>query len=60
MIAYLHTHDREALRKLIAMGALPQTEIVLLQRFPTILFQLGKSRFTVDDEMASHIYVRRL
>lgn len=59
VIAYLHTHDREALRKLIAMGALPQTEVVLLQRFPTVLFQLGKSQFAVDDELASHIFVRR-
>ncbi|MBI2440405.1 MAG: ferrous iron transport protein A, partial [Lentisphaerae bacterium] len=60
VVAYLHTHDQEALQKLIAMGVLPQTELTLLQKFPTILFQLGKSQFAVDKELAAHVYVRKL
>jgi DtxR family transcriptional regulator, Mn-dependent transcriptional regulator len=59
VIAYLRTHDREALQKLMAMGALPQAEVVVLQRFPTLVFQMGKSQFAVDEALASHIYVRR-
>lgn len=58
-VAYLHTHDKETLPKLTAMGILPGTEIVLLQRFPTIVFQSGKAQFAVDDKLASHVYVRR-
>lgn len=60
VVAYLHTHDQEALQKLIAMGVLPQTELTLLQRFPTILFQLGKSQFAIDRELAAHVYLRKL
>ncbi len=57
-ISYLQTQDRNILQKLIAMGALPMTEIVLLQRFPSYVFQVGKSKFAVDKELASCIYVR--
>lgn len=60
VIAYLRTHDRLALQKLIAMGALPKAEVVVLQRFPTLVFQIGKSQFAVDDPLASHIFVRKI
>ncbi len=60
MISYLRTDDRDALQKLIAMGMLPKTEIVLLQRFPTLVMQIGKSQFAIDEELASHVHVRRL
>lgn len=59
-VAYLHTHEREILEKLMAIGALPGTDIVLLQRFPTFVFQTGRSQFAVDKTLASHVYVRRL
>jgi DtxR family transcriptional regulator, Mn-dependent transcriptional regulator len=58
-IAYLHTHDKAALQKLIAMGALPKTDIVILQRRPTLVFQIGRSQFAIDDELAAHVFVRR-
>ncbi len=57
-VAYLHTQDREALHKLMAIGLLPGTDIVLLRRSPTIVFQMGKSQFAVDKELASNVYVR--
>lgn len=57
-ISYLQTQERNALQKMIAMGALPKTEITLIQRFPSYVFQIGKSQFTVDKELASCIYVR--
>lgn len=60
VIAYLQTHDRDALQKIIAMGALPMTEISLFQRFPTLAFRIGRSQFAIDAELASHIHVRRL
>lgn len=58
-VAYLHTHDKDALPKLMAMGVLPGTEIKILQRFPTIVFQVGKSQFAVDEKLAARVYVRR-
>lgn len=57
-ISYLQTQDRAALQKIIAMGALPKTDIVLIQKFPSIVFKIGKSQFAIDKELASHIYVR--
>ena len=57
-IAYLQTQDNKALQKLIAMGALPGSEIVLLQRFPSFVFSLGKSQFVIDKGLASQVYVR--
>jgi DtxR family Mn-dependent transcriptional regulator len=58
-IAYLHTHDRDALQKLIAMGALPGVVLRLAQKFPTLVMQIGQSQFAIDKELASHIHVRR-
>ena len=58
-VAYLHTGNRDVLQKIIAMGVLPKTEIVLLQKFPSYVIQVGKSQFAIDKEMASHIYVRQ-
>ena len=57
-ISYLQTQNREMLQKIIAMGALPHTEITLMQKFPSYVFKIGKSQFAIDKELASHIYVR--
>ncbi len=56
-ITYLHTHDRDMLKKIIAMGALPKTNITLLQKTPSLVFKIGKSQFAVDKELASCIFV---
>jgi DtxR family Mn-dependent transcriptional regulator len=57
-VAYLHTHDGETLPKLMAIGLLPGSDITLLQRFPTFVFQMGESQFAIDGALASHVYVR--
>jgi len=57
-VAYLQTHDNAMLQKIIAMGILPGTEITLIQRFPSYVFQAGKSQFAIDKELASHVHVR--
>ncbi len=59
-IAYLHTSDQEALQKIIAIGALPNTEITMQQAFPSIVFKVAKSQFAIDKELAKQIYVRRI
>lgn len=57
-VLHLQTHDHAALQKIIAIGALPHTDIRLIQRFPSYVFQIGKSQFAIDKELASCIYVR--
>ncbi len=54
-IAYIHTHDRQMLQKIMAMGALPGTSVTLLQRFPSYVFQLGQSQFAIDKNIAEQI-----
>lgn len=56
-IAYLHTGDRAMLKKIMAMGALPGVPIVLVQKFPSYVFQLGESQFAVDRAVADQIQV---
>jgi len=57
-ISHLETQDKVMLQKIIAIGALPGTDIKLIQKFPSYVFQIGKSQFAIDKELASCIYVR--
>lgn len=57
VVAYLSTRNRRAIQKLMAMGILPGSRISLIRRFPSYVFQVGFSQFTVDESLASVIYV---
>ena len=59
VIAYLHGDEADDLRKLMALGALPGTQIMLTQRFPSYLVTVGHSQFAIDEKMARQVYVRR-
>ena len=59
-VTYLQTQDRDALQRIIAMSALPRTEITLIQKFPSYVIQIGKTQFAMDKELASCIYVREV
>jgi DtxR family Mn-dependent transcriptional regulator len=56
-IAYIHTHDRDMLKKIMAMGALPGLSVTLEQSFPSYVFRIGESRFAVDKNVADQIRV---
>lgn len=58
-IAYVQTGDPEKLKKLMAMGILPGEQITLERRYPSFVFNVGKSRYAVDEGMAEAIFVRR-
>jgi DtxR family Mn-dependent transcriptional regulator len=57
-IAYLHTRDSKELKKLMAMGLLPGTQIRLIQNFPSYVFALGYTQFAIDKKIAHAIYVK--
>jgi len=59
VIAYIHSGDSEKLKKLMAMGILPGEEVDLERRFPSFVFNVGFSRYAVDEGMASAIFIRR-
>jgi DtxR family Mn-dependent transcriptional regulator len=56
-IAYIQTNDREMLKRIMAMGALPGSAVTLLLHFPAPVFQIGASQFAIDKEMADKIRV---
>ncbi len=58
VVVYLRTRDRRDVQKLMALGILPGVPIRLIRRFPSYVFQIGFSQFTVDRELADKIHVR--
>ena len=57
VVAYLSTRDNREIQKLMALGILPGTEIRLIRLFPSYIFQIGHSQFTVDRTLAEKIFV---
>ncbi len=56
-IAKRHCSDEETLKKIMAMGLLPGTELRLLRRFPAFVFETGETQFVIDRELAGAIFV---
>lgn len=57
VVAYLSTRDNREIQKLMAMGILPGSEIRLIRLFPSYIFSIGQSQFTVDRALAEKIFV---
>jgi len=57
VIAYLQTQQPELLQRLLAMGALPGAPILLRQRFPSFVVEVGHAQVALDEETARDIYV---
>lgn len=57
-ISYLQAKDTNQMQKLISIGAIPGVSIMLMQKFPSYVFQIGQSQFAIDKELALAIYVR--
>lgn len=58
-IAYLAASDVRKMQKLMSMGVLPGTSVILLRTYPTYIFKVGQSEFAVDEELAREIFVRQ-
>ncbi|AKB63039.1 FeoA family protein [Methanosarcina mazei] len=56
-IPHPDTKNNGILQKLISMGSLPGMPVTLLRRPPSSLFEVDQTRYTVDREIANHIYV---
>ena len=57
-IAYLEMRDHEELQKMMAMGVLPGMPIVLIQAYPSYVFEIDQTRYAVDKEIAECIQAR--
>ncbi|MDX2494480.1 MAG: metal-dependent transcriptional regulator [Desulfuromusa sp.] len=58
-IAYLAASDDKKMQKLMSMGVLPGSHLLLVQKFPSYIFKVGNSQFAVDDTLAREIHIRR-
>lgn len=59
-IAYLSATDVSKMQKLMSMGVLPGSELMVSRTFPSYIFKVGHSEFAVDGELAREIYIRKL
>ena len=57
-IAYVHAKESLILHKLMSLGIVPGTNITLIKRFPSFVFEIVNSQFAVDETMARAIFVR--
>ena len=57
-VAYIYAPESDKLQKLMAMGILPGAPIILIQSFPSYVFQARQTQFAVDKDIANAIYVR--
>lgn len=54
----LETQENSVLRKLMALGIMPGSNLVLEQRFPSYVIKVGHTRTALDRETAASIYVQ--
>lgn len=57
-IAYVQSRRSEEIQKLMAIGILPGTQISLIRRYPSYVFEVGNTQYAVDKIIANEIYVR--
>ncbi len=57
-ISYIQSRQSEEIQKLMAIGILPGTDIGLIRRYPSYVFQVGNTQYAVDKNIANEIYVR--
>lgn len=58
VVTGIDSEDPSTLRKMAALGALPGTEMVLVQNYPAYVFEMGFARFSIDRELAELIYLK--
>ncbi|MDH3998989.1 MAG: metal-dependent transcriptional regulator [Desulfuromonadales bacterium] len=58
-IAYLAASDVSKMQKLMSMGVLPGSTLVLTRTYPSFIFKVGYSEFAVDADLGREIFVRK-
>ncbi|MCX7746293.1 MAG: ferrous iron transport protein A [Clostridia bacterium] len=58
-IVRINTQDTVKLRKLAAFGILPDTDIIVIQKYPAYVVQVGFTQVALDSDIASEIIVYR-
>ncbi len=58
-IAYLSASDVRKMQKLMSMGVLPGSDLLLIRVYPSYIFKVGNSEFAVDEDLAREIFIRK-
>jgi ferrous iron transport protein A len=56
-VVRLRTKENAVLRKLMALGIMPGSNLILEQRFPSYIIKVGHTRTALDREIAASIFV---
>lgn len=56
-VVKLKTEENSVLRKLMALGILPGSSLILEQKFPSYVIKVGHTRTALDRETAASIFV---
>lgn len=57
-VTHLRNSDETVIKKLMAMGVTPGIPVTLEERFPSFVIKAGHTRLTLDEGIASSVYVR--
>jgi ferrous iron transport protein A len=56
-VVALNTEENTVLRKLMALGIMPGSNLILEQRFPSYIIKVRHTRTALDREIAASIFV---
>lgn len=59
-ILKINTNDLTKMRKLTAFGIMPGLDIIMIQRYPAFVVQIGFTQVALDEDIASEIIIDRL
>lgn len=59
VVEHIDSSEVESMKKLLSMGILPGTELTILQKNPTIIFEVYNSRFAIDKKLGEKVYVTK-
>ena len=57
VVSSIKADNPRDMKKLVSLGILPGVEITLLQKYPSYVFNVWRTQFAVDEELAGCIYV---
>ncbi|HHW01806.1 MAG TPA: ferrous iron transport protein A [Thermoanaerobacterales bacterium] len=58
-ILRIDAKDKKTLNKLMALGVLPGMTVMLMQKFPSLVFKVGNTRIAADEAISKNIIVMK-
>lgn len=59
-ITFISSHDKRRLQRLSSLGIVPDGEVILNQKLPSVVIQVGETEIALDKDIVSEIYVKRI